>query len=507
MAQDDAFKQGLQARGDKKWTDVVRQMQVAVKADSQESTRKVRSGFLNVNGMEYLPHFFMGEALFNLKDCAGAVNEWTISEQQSAIKSRREFIDVMRSGYRECAAKGVLPPSEYNPLYVSTRTAYAEVAAQWKRVSDLSTTHKDIWRSDMADQLEKARRELETSQTRLTAGTRTRSASDFAESKAAADRSAGILRPLELSLNSAIETLTSVQKQSTEIEQIIDGADATDREIETIKASLTDGLTASRRSGREQLAQARDRLTAAQKTPSPSTVGDALKFAQTASTTLSQVLDQAKKLARGVFEQQFGDAIKAADAAFSRVSAAMATLDRRAKQKPELVQPQMTSDRAALQKQIDSLRRRFERARRTEDLAALTDTTRLTLEAQTGLDGLIRAFGPMPLRDRGIHAALEDGARQFLDGEYQKAVDSLATIANSPDVPLKLHVHLFNAASLYALFVRSGETNQQLKAQAFAEILRCKELDASFQPDPRVFAPRFLAAYRGTIAAPAAASQ
>ena len=61
-AQDDAFKQGLQARGDKKWADVVRHMQNALKADSQESTRKVRSGFLGVQGMEYLPHFFLGEA-------------------------------------------------------------------------------------------------------------------------------------------------------------------------------------------------------------------------------------------------------------------------------------------------------------------------------------------------------------------------------------------------------------------------------------------------------------
>jgi hypothetical protein len=33
-AQDDAFKQGLEARGDRKWTDVVRHMQNAVKADS-----------------------------------------------------------------------------------------------------------------------------------------------------------------------------------------------------------------------------------------------------------------------------------------------------------------------------------------------------------------------------------------------------------------------------------------------------------------------------------------
>ena len=90
-AQDDAFKQGLQARSDKKWTDVVRHMQNALKADAQESTRKVGSR-LGVGGTEYLPHFFLGEAYFNQQDCGGAVTEWSISEQQGAIKIKPEFL-------------------------------------------------------------------------------------------------------------------------------------------------------------------------------------------------------------------------------------------------------------------------------------------------------------------------------------------------------------------------------------------------------------------------------
>ena len=90
-AQDDAFKRGMEARGDKKWADVIRHMQNAVKADPQESSRKVLSGFLGVNGQEYLPHFFLGEAYFNLQDCGAAVTELSISEQQSGIKSRPDL--------------------------------------------------------------------------------------------------------------------------------------------------------------------------------------------------------------------------------------------------------------------------------------------------------------------------------------------------------------------------------------------------------------------------------
>ena len=135
------------------------------------------------------------------------------------------------------------------------------------------------------------------------------------------------------------------------------------------KVSLSDALQAARKSGREQLTQARERLATGQKTQNATAVGEAMKYAQTASTTLTQVLDQARKTARTLFEQQFGQAMRAADEAFVRISSAITTLDRRSSQTPDVVQPEMTSAREALEKQVDQLRRRFERARKAEDLA------------------------------------------------------------------------------------------------------------------------------------------
>ena len=90
--------------------------------------------------MEYLPHYFLGEAYFNLQDCGGAVTEWSVSEQQSALKIKPEFVDVVRKGYQECAKKGVLLPADYTPLYLSTRQAYVDASALAKRVSDLGTS-------------------------------------------------------------------------------------------------------------------------------------------------------------------------------------------------------------------------------------------------------------------------------------------------------------------------------------------------------------------------------
>jgi hypothetical protein len=78
-------------------------------------------------------------------------------------------------------------------------------------------------------------------------------------------------------------------------------------------------------------------------------------------------------------------------------------------------------------------------------------------------------------------------------------------------VPLRVHAHVFRAAALYALFVRSGESNQELRKLALEEIAQSKQLNSTFQPSPRVFAPRFLSLYQagGTASSetPATAQQ
>jgi hypothetical protein len=317
-----------------------------------------------------------------------------------------------------------------------------------------------------------------------------------------------ILRPLESSLTSAVDTLASVQRQMRDIEQLLTSADSTNELIESVKSALTDPMQASRKNGREQIAQARDRLTTAQKTQNPAVVAEALKYAQTGSTLLTQVLEQAKKAARGAFEQQFAETIRLADESFARISAGITTLDRRASMKPDAVSPETTATRASLEKQIDGLRRRFERARKGEDIASLTETVRLAGEAQIGLDTLIKSFGPLSLRDRGINESLEEGARLYLQGDYQKALTALEPLVGRNDVPMLLHAHVFRAASLYALFVRSGESNQALRTQALAEIDQSKRLNPSFQPNPRAFSPRFVNLYQtgGAASQPATAT-
>jgi hypothetical protein len=498
-AQDDAFKQGLQARGDKKWADVARLMRSAIQSDAQESTRKVRSNVVarlfGAQGMEYLPHYFLGEALKNQQDCAGAVTEWSTSEQQAAVLSRPDFVAVIKRGYLECAGKGVLPPNEFNPLLASTRETYVDVNALAKRIVDAGSAHPDIWPS-LAAQYDRAHRELETAAARLTSAMRSRSASDLNEATAASERATAFLRPLEASLTAAIDKVASTQQRIRDVEQTLAAAEDTDKTIDTVKATLGDALTASRKSARDQVSQARERLTMGQKTQNASTVAEALKYAQSAAGTFTQVLEQARRLARGAFEQQFGESVNAADQAFASVSALIGMLDRRTQQKPDAATPAVVDQLEALRKRIDAQRRRFDRVRTSEDLAGVADVVKQARDAEVSLNALLQEIGPLTLRERGVSSALEQAARSFLNGDYQATLAALDPSAAAGEGPLQLQVHLFRAASLYGLFVRSGEARKDLHASAVAEIELCKRISSSFEPDPRVFAPRFIALYK-----------
>jgi hypothetical protein len=496
-AQDEAFRRGLDARGDRNWSVAAMNMRAAVASDPKESTRRV-GGLLGLGGEQYLPFFFLGEALLNLSDCVGAVEAWSNSEQQGVVKAQREFVAIIANGYKKCSAQGVLLQPEYNAQLASTRQAVTDATALAERLSKLGEANIAAWRPEIAEQYAKASGELQAAQTRLTAGTRARSAADFNEARNAATRATSVLRGLESSLNASIETVKIIQQQVRQVDQLIAGAESGDRAIDGVKIELTPELAASRQAGRDQVARARERIRTAEKTQNTATATDALKAVQDATAIFTQVLDAATKLARSVVERELGDVVAAATEALSFLDASFAALERVAVEKPSLAAPDMITRREAFQKRVNTIRRRFETANKTQNIGGLRDAERLAVEARTELDTMIASFGPVTLRDRGVHEALEQGARLFFAGEHQQALSSLDA-GTLNDAPLQLQIHLFRAASLYHLFVRSGEKDEALRTRAVAEIDACKQLDPGFQPDSRAFAPRFLAFYQNPV--------
>ena len=494
---DEAFRRGLEARDKKNWKQAELEMRSALVSDPKESTRKVGGGIFR-GGMEYLPHYFLGEALYNQNDCAGAVAEWAISEQQPAVGTKGEFKGFMATGYRICAMRGVLPPAEFNPLSAAATKDVADARALAERVSRLG--NGEAWRQELRDQYNRIGTDLQNAEARLQSGMRTRSAADFTEARAAAARFVVALRSFERSLSASIENLTAVQRDARAADQIIDAAEAKERDIDALKVALPQQLDANRKSAHDQLGRARDQVRAGERAQNIAAVAEASRSAQQAATIIEQVLSDAMKLAQGALEHELADAAAAATEALSFLDSSFATLGTLFRDKPDKVTPDVQSQRDALDKRVTALRRRIEAAQKTKNAGGLRDAARLSVDIRSELDKLAAAFGPLSLRSRGVQAALEDGARQFFAGDYQQALATLDS-ASLNDAPLQLHVHLFRAAAAYHLFVRSGEKDQALRTRALAEVEACKKLNSQFTPDSRAFAPRFLTFYEN--AAPA----
>jgi hypothetical protein len=501
-AQDEAFKKGLQARGEKKWAEVERQMREALQSDDVDSPRKVKSNvFASVfgaQGSEYLPHFFLGEALHKQGQCGAAVSEWLKSEQQKAVLSAKpEYRETMQKGYQECAAKGILV-RDFDAQLNASRQAYESASVIAKRVNDLKESHKDLWQP-FAAQFENARKELESAYNRLGVAQRTRLSTDITEVKAASERAINILRPLDDAFNGAIESVASLTQRIRDVSDAIAGATELDKSIDNFKTTLPDPMNATRKSARDQLALGRDKLATGQKTQNLAMVNEAGKAVQSAAGLLNQVVEQLNKAKRTDLDQRLSIAVRSADEAFASISASMSTLESRAAQTPDKVTPEIGSQRDALKKQIEMQRQRYGRALKAEDVSAIDAARAQLIEVLAVLNKIIQAFGPLSLRDRGVSAGLEEGARLFLAGEYEKAraaLDPSTGVDDAASPSLQLQAHLFRAASLFALYVRSGESRQELRTQALAEIDRCKQIDAAFVPDTQVFAPRFITLYK-----------
>jgi hypothetical protein len=496
QAEDEPFRRGLNARGDRRWPDVALAMRQAIQINRTESTRKIQAGSrLNPFGRstEYLPHYFLGEALKNAGDCSGAVTAYEVSEEQKVILGLPEYANFLRAGLKECASKGVLLRADYNTQVGATDQIYNETFATFQRIEKVRETNQDLWRADVQTDFERARADIALAQKTLLKARQTRMVVDFAESRTISVRARDVLRPLEAKLSAAIGTRTLIAQQVAETQQVLAGAEATSNAIDAIKIALPPNFVILRESARALVGRARERLGQAEKTQNATTTGEALRLAHEASDAFTKVLEQVKKFERSDFELRFQQTVAGATEQLSFVGTSLAALERLVAEKPGTMTPEMASQREALAKEHSTLQRRFENARRSESMTGVQDAMKFAVEARARIDALIKLFGGDV---NVVPAALTLGARHYLAGEYQQALSALEPLVTSTDVPLRAHLHVFRAASLYALYVRSGETNQTLRNDALAAIQRCREIDPAFQPDARAFSPRFVAFFQ-----------
>src|SRR5688572_29633224 len=380
----------------------------------------------------------------------------------------------------------------YTTLFRSANKSYQDARNIYGRIEEQS---KGLQRQNQVrDQLRQANDELGTAYKHLQEARTSRKSSELDATIATAKKVSATLTALEATLTRERDVRRRADARAADLERSIAEGRALERELGTTR--LTAAQQTARTSAVAQLTDAEKGLQAWRQEPGNMTTLDtATKAAESAAAALVTVRDEALRRIteqRGRQQQELEraglDALTALDASFS-------AYDQRAASNPALVQSDMTEEQAELKKKAATLRRQFERASATATLATLGKTPALAAEIKTAVEALIGRFGPLSLRDRGVPEPLVNGMRLFLSGDYRQSIDALDDPA--AEGPLRLHVHLLRAAAQYALYVRSGEKDASLLTSATSEIERCKALDPAFRPDPRVFAPNFLALFDG----------
>lgn len=506
---DDAFRRGVDAVEDGRWQAAATALREAIKVRPQESTTRVRSGLggiFGAGGTEYVPYFFLGRALHGAGDCVGAVSAWGTSEQHGVVQKARDYFKQIEAGYADCEKKGVLSPRKFDPAMARLYQLLDAANKQLAGVNAVAEANVEVWRAEgsIRELYDRAKSDIDTARARYDGARTSRAQRDIDAAAQALDRGRPILEKVEAGLRAAIDSRLSAQALARQVGDEIALAESLRTAVESKKVPFTPAMTASLNDGRDGIARARDRLADGQRGANPQALSTARTLAIDAQAKFRQLLDETARIEKEIGQRAANDALTRVREAFSLLDNAVATLDRFTADRPSV--PFDTEERKAVQEQVARARRRLEAATKGDNVAAINDAGRLALEARDRLNILIAAFGPLTLRDRGVHAMLEQGARQYFAGEYQQAVASLAAGESENDgVALRLHFHLLRAAALYELFLRARGAEQGLEAQAREEVQHSKAIDSAFQPDARAFSPRFISFYASVQAPPVTA--
>ncbi len=198
----DSYKQGVEAIEKSKWADAARLMQEAIggKAVEGETIR-----FYGQRFEPYLPHFYLGLALFNAGDCAGALRSWATSEAQGAVRKNDQY-RILAKNKAACEARPTppkptvaTPPPGPDPAALAQATQGAEAAL--KRADDAARAVMALqgdpllaptWSQDagLGPAQERAKDALAGARAKLDAGRRKPDLGQIAEAREAADRAA-----------------------------------------------------------------------------------------------------------------------------------------------------------------------------------------------------------------------------------------------------------------------------------------------------------------------------
>lgn len=147
---------------------------------------------------------------------------------------------------------------------------------------------------------------------------------------------------------------------------------------------------------------------------------------------------------------------------------------------------------AAARRSLDDAMQRLASAPQA-NAAALRNATALAESASRGFQEARTIAAASVSR---LTAELIDATTPYFAGDYNAARTALNRL-NYPDSRFAAQAHLFEAASIYALYVFGSGTNSALRAQAEAQVRECRRI-ADIRPDAQVFSPKFIEFFTAT---------
>jgi len=199
----DSYKQGVEAAEKGRWAEVQKYMQEAIagKATEGETIR-----FYGQRFEPYLPHYYLGLALFNNGDCEGAVRSWNASESQGAVKKAGDAFRQLTKNKATCQTRlagGAKPsptatagpdPGAVNAAVQGAETALGRADEAARAVASLQSDSllAPTWAQDtgLGPAQDKAKETLSTARARFDAGKRKPDLAQIAEAQELASRAA-----------------------------------------------------------------------------------------------------------------------------------------------------------------------------------------------------------------------------------------------------------------------------------------------------------------------------
>ena len=96
----EVYRRGINAKNRKQWKDAATLFEQALQLRSTDTGERISiTGFGNIE--PYVPHYYLGLALMNLNDCAGALRNWELAEQDGAIQ-KTNLYEALEGGRKKC---------------------------------------------------------------------------------------------------------------------------------------------------------------------------------------------------------------------------------------------------------------------------------------------------------------------------------------------------------------------------------------------------------------------